>query len=90
MFLSRKLTKQHEEQRADNRGHNDQQCEPDTLPHLSRLPDSTSSVRRAMSTSSKCASGSRWATRLKGVERRAGRQQTPGLETQSGGSLVAS
>lgn len=29
-------TKQHEEQRTHQSGHNDQQCEPDTLPHLSR------------------------------------------------------
>lgn len=28
-------TKHHEEQRADKCGHNDQQCETDTLPHLS-------------------------------------------------------
>lgn len=79
------LTKQHEEQRADNRGHNDQQCEPDTLPHLSRTPDSTSSVRRGRSTSWKRASGSRLATGLKSVERRERQQQTPGVETQSGG-----
>lgn len=29
-------TKQHEEQRTHQSGHNDQQCEPDALPHLSR------------------------------------------------------
>lgn len=28
-------TKQHEEQRTHQCGHNDQQCEPDTLPHFS-------------------------------------------------------
>lgn len=39
-------TKQHEEQRTDKCGHNDQQCEPDTLPHLNRTPDSDNSIRR--------------------------------------------
>lgn len=30
-----RLTEQHEEQRADQRGHDDQQREADALPHLS-------------------------------------------------------
>lgn len=39
-------TKQHEEQRTDKCGHNDQQCEPDTLPHLSAgTPGSDDSIR---------------------------------------------
>lgn len=39
-------TKQHEEQRADECGHNDQHCEPDTLPHRSWTPGSNNSIRR--------------------------------------------
>ena len=41
-----KLTEQHEEQRTDQCGHDDQQREPDTLPHLSRTPDSSSGIKR--------------------------------------------
>lgn len=39
-------TEEHEEQRTDNCGHNDQQCESDTLPHLSWTLDSTNRIRR--------------------------------------------
>lgn len=43
---SYKLTKQHEEQRTDECGHNDQHCEPDTLPHRSWTSGSNNSIRR--------------------------------------------
>lgn len=39
-------TKQHEEQRTDECGHNDQHCEPDTLPHRSWTSGSNNSIRR--------------------------------------------
>lgn len=67
VFISQKLTKQHEEQCTENGGHNDQQRDTDTLPHLSRVCDRTSRGRRGMST---------WAERT-------GQQQTSVQEPPS-------
>lgn len=39
-------TKQHEEERTSKCGQNDQQCESDTLPHLSWTLESNNSIRR--------------------------------------------